>query len=131
MAIIRGRGLARQAAERPAMQLREIAAVLECEELSPIEDDLEIEAIVASDGMSEILAFHRPHALMLTGLTNIQSVRTALIADVRAVVFVRGKRPRREVVELAREHKLPLLVTDLGMFDCCGILYQAGLKGVM
>ncbi len=113
------------------MHLSEIAAALNCEELSPIDVDFEIEAVVASDGMSEILAFHRPHALMLTGLTNIQSVRTALVADVHAIVFVRGKRPRREVIELAREHKMPLLVTDLGMFDSCGILYQAGLKGVM
>lgn len=113
------------------MYLSEIKNALRCEELSPIEEDFEIEAVVASDGMSEILAFHRPHALMLTGLTNIQSVRTALVADVQAIVFVRGKRPRREVVELARRHHLPLLVTELGMFDSCGILYQAGLKGVM
>ena len=113
------------------MLLDAIAQALQCEVLLPASRPVEIEAVVASDGMSEILAFHRPHALMLTGLTNIQSVRTAMVADVEAIVFVRGKRPRENVLELAREVGIPILVTELGMFDSCGILYRAGLEGVM
>jgi hypothetical protein len=113
------------------MRLDEIAAALDCEVLSPADRVVDIEAVVASDGMSEILAFHRPHALMLTGLTNIQSVRTAMVADAHAIIFVRGKRPRDNALELARENNIPVLVTQLGMFDSCGILYQAGLEGVM
>ncbi len=113
------------------MTLDEIAGILGCEELVPARGEVEIEAVVASDGMSEILAFHRPHALMLTGLTNIQSVRTAVVADVSAIVYVRGKRPDGKVVELARKSAIPVLVTPLGMFDSCGLLYQAGLEGVM
>jgi predicted transcriptional regulator len=113
------------------MHLEEIATILGCEVLAPIDHPVEIEAVVASDGMSEILAFHRPHALMLTGLTNIQSVRTAMVADVHAIIFVRGKRPRENVIELACEQGIPVLVTELGMFDSCGLLYQAGLEGVM
>jgi predicted transcriptional regulator len=81
--------------------------------------------------MSEILAFHRPHALMLTGLTNIQSVRTAVVADVCAIVYVRAKRPEQKVLDLAGQHGIPILVTSLGMFDSCGILYGAGLEGGM
>lgn len=113
------------------MTLDEIAGILGCEELAPARGEVEIEAVVASDGMSEILAFHRPHALMLTGLTNIQSVRTAVVADVSAIVYVRGKRPDEKVLELARKSGIPVLVTPLGMFDSCGLLYQAGLEGVM
>ena len=113
------------------MRLDEIAKALDCEVLSAVDRAIEIEAVVASDGMSEILAFHRPHALMLTGLTNIQSVRTAMVADVHAIIFVRGKRPRDNVLDLARQNDIPVLVTQLGMFDSCGILYQAGLEGVM
>jgi hypothetical protein len=113
------------------MLLQKIADLLKCEVLAPIDRVVEIDTVVASDGMSEILAFYRPHALMLTGLTNIQSVRTAMVADVHAIVFVRGKRPRAEVLELAVENHLPVLVTELGMFDSCGILYEAGLEGVM
>jgi hypothetical protein len=113
------------------MRLEEIAAALHCETLSPAAGEVEIEVVVASDGMSEILAFHRPHALMLTGLTNIQSVRTAMVADVSAIVYVRDKHPRQKVIDLAHASDIPVLVTALGMFDSCGILYEAGMEGVM
>jgi predicted transcriptional regulator len=113
------------------MTLDEIAGVLSCETLSAADHDVDVEAVVASDGMSEILAFSRPHALMLTGLTNIQSVRTAVVADVSAIVYVRDKRPDEKVLELAHKSDIPVLVTSLGMFDSCGILYEAGLEGVM
>ena len=96
-----------------------------------VDRDIDVETVVASDGMSEILAFHRPHALMLTGLTNIQSVRTAVVADVDAIVYVRDKRPEQKVLDLAGKNGIPVLATALGMFDCCGLLYQAGLEGVM
>ena len=113
------------------MRLEEIADALCCEVLSPVDHVVYIAAVVASDGMSEILAFHRPHALMLTGLTNIQSVRTAVVADVHAIVYVRGKRPAQKVLDLACEKGIPVLSTRLGMFDSCGILYDAGLQGAM
>lgn len=113
------------------MRLDEIAAALHCENLTPCDDGCDIRTVVASDGMSEILAYHRPDALMLTGLTNIQSVRTAVVADVHAIVYVRGKRPSSKVLELACEKGIPVLSTPLGMFDSCGILYQAGLEGAM
>ena len=113
------------------MRLEEIADALCCEVLSPADHVVDIAAVVASDGMSEILAFHCPHALMLTGLTNIQSVRTAVVADVQVIVYVRGKRPTDRVLQLAREKRIPILATTLGMFDCCGILHRAGLKGAM
>jgi predicted transcriptional regulator len=108
----------------------EVAAALHGEVLID-GGDLDLEIVVASDGMSEILAFHRPHALMLTGLTNVQSVRTAVVADVSAIVYVRGKRPSSAVLDLARDKSIPVLVTEHGMFESCGILYREGLKGAM
>jgi len=113
------------------MKLNEIAELLSCEMLVAVDHAVDLEAVVASDGMSEILAFHRPHALMLTGLTNIQSVRTAVVADVQAIIYVRGKRPDKTVLDVARKNGIPILTTSLGMFDSCGILYRAGLEGVM
>ncbi len=113
------------------MNLEDISAALSCETLNEGHDQIDVEVVVASDGMSEILAFHCPHALMLTGLTNIQSVRTAVVADVHAIVYVRGKRPPEKVLQLAREKDIPVYSTPLGMIDCCGILYHAGLKGGM
>jgi hypothetical protein len=114
------------------MDLEQIAAALSCDTLCAAGGDgVDIDVVVASDGMSEILAFHRPHALMLTGLTNIQSVRTAIVADVSAIVYVRGKHPAGEVLHLALQDGIPCFCTSLGMFDCCGILFGAGLRGGM
>ena len=113
------------------MDLERIAAVLDCERLTDTGQPLDMEFVVASDGMSEILAFSCPGALMLTGLTNVQSVRTAVVADVHAIVYVRGKVPPESVLELAREKAIPVLVTPLGMFEACGLLYTAGMKGAM
>jgi hypothetical protein len=113
------------------MRLDQIAAALGCEPLTACDDGAEFESVVASDGMSEILAFSSPGCLMLTGLTNVQAVRTAVVADVHAIIFVRGKRPPAPVLELACEKGIPVFVTTLGMFDSCGILHRAGLKGAM
>ena len=114
------------------MKLAEIKDMLQCQVLTG-EDALfmEVETVVASDGMSEILAFAHPGALMITGLTNVQSVRTADIANVRAMIYIRGKRPDTRTIDVAREKKIPVLATSLGMFDVCGILRDAGLKGGM
>ncbi len=90
-------------------------------------DRVQITSGAGADLMSDVLAFINPGALLLTGLTNVQCVRTALIADVKALVYVRGKRPDAASVALAREHNLPLLCTPLTMFEACGRLYQVGL----
>jgi len=113
------------------MKLAEIRDILECEVLTA-DDDLSVEVhqVVASDGMSEILAFAKSSELMITGLTNIQSIRTADIAGVSAVIYCRGKRPDKKVVEFARQKRIPVMVTKMVMFDICGILYNKGLKGV-
>ncbi len=113
------------------MTLAEIGELLQCEVLAGEEDlHIDIHQVVASDGMSEILAFAKSKELMVTGLTNIQSIRTADIAGAAAVVYCRGKRPDKKVIEFAREKRIPVLVTKMVMFDICGLLYNKGLKGV-
>jgi predicted transcriptional regulator len=113
------------------MILSEIRDILQCEVLTGEEDlSVDIQQVVASDGMSEILAFAKSRELMITGLTNIQSIRTADIAGVSAVIYCRGKCPDKRVVDFARQKKIPVMVTRMGMFDICGILYGRGLKGV-
>ena len=81
------------------------------------------------DLMSDVLAFIKPDALLLTGLTNRQVIRTAEMADIKAICFVRGKQPGREVVDLAEEKDIPLLTTSLPLFEACGRLYRSGLSG--
>lgn len=113
------------------MMLSEIKDLLQCEVLAGEEDlAVDIQQVVASDGMSEILAFAKSHDLMITGLTNIQSIRTADIAGVSAVIYCRGKRPDKKVIDFARQKRIPVLVTPMVMFDICGVLYAKGLKGI-
>ena len=92
--------------------------------------DEEITFAGASDLMSDVLAFSKPGILLLTGLSNAQSVRTANIIDAKAIVYVRGKRPEEAGVDFAREKGIPLLSTKLMMYKTCGLLFSHGLAGV-
>ena len=94
-------------------------------------DTLAHEVIMAcgADLMSDVLAFAKSGSLLLTGLTNAQVIRTAEVAEISAICFVRGKRPSRETVALAQEKGIPLLCTRLPMYESCGRLYLVGLGG--
>lgn len=114
------------------MTLSAIRDLLGCAVLTGAERlDLEVDTAVAADGMSVVLAAPHPRALMITGLAHIQSVRTANVADMAAILYVRGIRPNEKAIEMAREKKIVLLATAAGMFDACGILRNEGLKGVI
>ena len=103
------------------------AEVLACENAL----DIEITAVKASDLMSDVLTMTDSGVLLLTGLTNIQAVRTAEIAELSAIIFVRGKRPEKETVELAERKHVPLLATQLPLYESCGLLFQNGLSGTV
>ena len=113
------------------MTVKEIAEVLDarwlcCEE----EGDRIIQFAFASDMMSDVLAYVQEDTLLLTGLVNSQSIRTAEMLDLPCVVFVRGKNPHRDAIERARELDMPALSTQYTMYESCGRLYAAGLKPV-
>jgi predicted transcriptional regulator len=55
----------------------------------------------------------------------VQAVRTAAIADLAGVVFVRGKRPPADAVTLAMEKDIPVMVTRHTLFEAAGALYAA------
>lgn len=82
-----------------------------------------------ADLMSDVLAFAKSDAVLLTGLVNVQVIRTAEMMDMKAVVFVRGKKPTHDMIELANEKDMVLLSTKYPMFESCGILYSNGLQG--
>lgn len=110
------------------MKLRDIIQVLEGTVLTEgINLDLEISCAASADLMSDVLAFAKPKALLLTGLINPQVVRTAEMADITAVVFVRGKIPGPETIALAKERGIPLIAAPYTMFEMCGRLYEAGM----
>lgn len=113
------------------MKLGEIKRILEAEVIVGKEAmDMEIYFASGADLMSDVLAFTKAGALLLTGLTNAQSVHTAYIAEIKAVVYVRGKKPDESAIKLGMEKGIPLLSTRLDMFEACGRLYSAGLRGV-
>jgi predicted transcriptional regulator len=111
------------------MTIGEIMGILEALVLTRITDmNREIRRAYCADLMSDVLAFSVTHSLLITGLTNAQVIRTADVADVRAIVFVQGKRPDAETIAMAESKNIPLLATGLSMFDVCGRLYEKGLR---
>lgn len=113
------------------MKLAEIVRTLEATVLAGADKlDIDILRCGASDLMSDILAGMADGSLLLTGLTTLQAVRTASIAGVGAVVFVRGKMPAPEVVDLAEAQGLPLITTPCSMFVSCGRLHARQLTGL-
>lgn len=90
--------------------------------------NLTIQGCGGADLMSDVLASLQPDAVLLTGLCNPQVVRTAMMADVTAIVLVRGKEPPQETISLAENEGIPLISTPFGMFEACGRLYQAGIQ---
>ncbi len=83
----------------------------------------------AADLMSDVLAFGTEGMILMTGLTNPQVVRTSEMAGICIIVFVRGKTPPPETIELARESGVTLLTTNYTMYEACGRLYESGLPG--
>ena len=113
------------------MKLSEVIEVLDAKVLNGANHlDREIGTCGASDLMSDILAGLSEGSILLTGLTTIQVIRTAMVAEVGAVIFVRGKLPPQEVIDLAKEHQLPLLSSPYSMFVSCGRLHASNLTGL-
>jgi hypothetical protein len=90
--------------------------------------DLEIGSACGADLMSDVMAFVKDRVLLLTGLVNPQVIRTAELLDIRSIIFVRGKSPSRDMIDMAEEAGIILGGTKLPMFIACGKLYEAGLK---
>jgi hypothetical protein len=90
--------------------------------------DFEVASACGADLMSDVMAFVKDRVLLLTGLVNPQVIRTAELLDIRAIIFVRGKTPGREMIEMAEGSGIILAGTKLPMFLSCGKLYEAGLK---
>ena len=91
--------------------------------------DREVYSACGSDMMSDVLAYVKDQAVLLTGLVNTQVVRTAEMMDMVCIVFVRSKCPTEEMVALARENGMVLMRTRKRMYEACGKLYKGGLGG--
>jgi len=115
-----------------SLTVEEVRQILRAEVLC-CEDRLaeEVYSACGCDLMSDVLAFTKPGSLLLTGLTNPQVVRTAEILDLKAVVFVRDKKPDASTIALAEKSGIPLLCSSYPLYESCGLLYAKGLRGCM
>ena len=110
------------------MKLSKVCELLDAEILCCEEGlDTEVKSACGSDMMSDVLAFVKDQSILLTGLVNPQTVRTAQMMDMKCSVFVRGKRPDEAVVSLAEENGIMVMASAYRMYTACGILYANGL----
>lgn len=110
------------------MLLKEVRDILEAEIICG-EDclDREVHSACGSDLMSDVLAFVKNQSILLTGLMNPQVIRTAEMMDMCCIVFVRGKTPEQQMIDLAIERDIVLMATKYHMYSACGRLYEGGL----
>ena len=112
------------------MKMSEIVKLLDAEVLCGEELlENEVHAACGSDMMSDVLAFVKEQAVLLTGLCNPQVVRTAEMMDMRCIVFVRGKTPSADIIALAEDSDIVVLASNERMYVACGKLYSNGLSG--
>ncbi|MCB5272065.1 MAG: transcriptional regulator [Candidatus Cloacimonetes bacterium] len=111
------------------MILSDLVTLLEGEVLFPEADlDREVPCAFASDMISDILMCTKEPTLLLTGLTNNQVIRLSDMIDLTAIVFVRGKKPLQDVIDMAQERGLPIITTKFTLYRCSGLLFNAGLR---
>ncbi|MBQ4617944.1 MAG: hypothetical protein IJB27_06180 [Clostridia bacterium] len=110
------------------MEIRQIQEVLEAQMIVGEDSlDKDVHSACGSDMMSDVLAYVKDQAVLLTGLVNAQVIRTAQMMDMICVVFVRSKQPTADMVELAQEAGITLMSTKKRMYEACGLLYASGL----
>lgn len=113
------------------MKLNDIVRILEAKVACGSDNlDREISFAFASDLMSDVLTVNRNNLLLLTGLTNIQTIRTSEMADVANIVLVRNKKASPEMIQLSSENNIVLLECRFSMFRASGLLFNAGLEPV-
>jgi len=113
------------------MDIKELVKISEGVLLNPTANlNRQIKGAFAADLMSDVLTSIQPDAVLLTGLCNPQVIRTAIMADVAAVVVVRGKTIPETTINLAIAEGIPLIRTNKGIFEMCGLLYNQGLQSM-
>jgi predicted transcriptional regulator len=112
-------------AERKTLTLAQVGKLLEAEILCGDNLAVRVDEVGAADLMSDVLALGKPGMLLLTGLISSQVIRTAHVSDLCGVVFVRGKKPGKEILELAKKLGIPVLGTKMTLFEAAGLVYNA------
>ena len=113
------------------MNIKEIAEIVEGNIIcNGIDGESVTTRAFASDLMSDVLTIDTSSLLLITGLANIQTIRTAEMAEIKNILFVRNKKPTNEMIDLAKKESIHLIVSPKSMFSACGLLYKAGMNPV-
>lgn len=113
------------------MTLQQVQDILDARILTGEESlNREVLSACGSDFMSDVLAYVKNQALLLTGLVNPQVIRTAEMMDMQCIVFVRGKIPDETMLAMAADRDILVMTTEHPMYVSCGLLYSNGLVGV-
>ncbi len=107
------------------LTLAQVRDMLNAQAFTELDLSAPVQRVGAADLMSDVLALGWPGMLLLTGLVGPQVIRTAIVADLCGVVFVRGKKPSDDILALALKARIPVLGTALTMFEAAGVLYGA------
>ncbi len=113
------------------MKISKVCELLSARQIcGETDSEYSIEKGYSSDLMSDVLTLDTNNLLLITGMCNLQTIRTAEMADIKYIAFVRNKKATNEMIELAIEHGIYIMESPFTMFKASGLLYNAGLKPV-
>ena len=113
------------------MRIQDIIELTNAKRITPgTSVDMDIRYAFSSDLMSDVLTIDTDRLMLITGLNNVQTIRTAEMAQIGTVLFARNKRPSKEMIELAEKENMTLLVSEKSVFHVSGLLFQGGVKPV-
>jgi hypothetical protein len=113
------------------MKLKEVAGLLDGTVITGVDNlESQVQKAFASDLMSDVLTVKTDNLILLTGLVNVQAIRTAEMSDINCIVFVRNKQVTAEMIRLAGETRITIIQSPCSMFKASGILFSAGIQPV-
>ena len=113
------------------MTIREISDIINGKVLCCKEKlDNRVQYAFASDLMSDVLTVEKDNVLLITGLANLQAIRTAEMSDISFIIFARNKKINKDIITLAEETGIMLIESPYSVFRISGELYKAGIKPV-
>lgn len=84
----------------------------------------------ASDLMSDVLTLNTDNMLLITGMSNMQTIRTAEMADIEQILVVRNKAVTSDMCKVAEENNVVILSCSRSMFRAVATLGEAGLMPI-
>src|SRR5690554_8107087 len=112
------------------MKLQTICDIVEGRIINESQNSSDYTKAFASDLMSDVLRFNMEDTVLITGLSTIQTIRTAEISNITCVIIARGKEATEDMLKLAKDCNISIINTKSSLFEISGILYSNGLKSV-